>query len=219
IDGGGTPFGTFDVGARTVVPALRALGVGALPLVVATHPDLDHVEGLLAVLRAFSVGALMVGHPAPDVPAYRALAEVAAARGVPLLEARRGARYRVGGAVLDVVHPEGRPRGEANADSVGLVLRWGNAPWALLLGDAPAAVEATLPVPPTPVLLAPHHGSASSSSGALLRAARPRLAVVSVGVNRYGHPSPTVLARFEEAGVRVRTTREEGAVRVPYPPP
>jgi competence protein ComEC len=219
VDGGGTPFGDFDVGARTVVPALRALGVVALPLVVATHPDLDHVEGLGAVLRAFPVGALLVGHPAPDVAAYRDLIAVARARGVPVFEARRGDRYRVGGAVLEVLHPEMRPRGEANADSVALLVRWGTEPWALLLGDVPATVEAGLPVPPTPVLLAPHHGSASSTSDALLAAARPRWALVSVGANRYGHPSRAVLERLTTAGATVRITRDEGALRLPYPPP
>jgi competence protein ComEC len=219
VDGGGTPFGDFDVGARTVVPALRALGVAALPLVVATHPDLDHVEGLRAVLAAFPVGALLVGHPAPDVAAYRDLVALAHARGVPVLEARRGDRYRVGGAVLEVLHPAMRPQGEANADSVALLVRWGEDPWALLLGDVPASVEADLAVPPTPVLLAPHHGSASSTSDALLRAARPRLALVSVGTNRYGHPAPAVLERLARAGATVRTTWADGALRVPYPPP
>ena len=219
VDGGGTPFGDFDVGARTVVPALRALGVAALPLVVATHPDLDHVEGLSAVLGAFEVGALLVGHPAPDVAAYRELFALARERGVPVLEARRGDRYRVGGAVLEVLHPQMRARGEANDDSVALLVRWGEDPWALLLGDVPATIEAGLAVPPTPVLLAPHHGSASSTSDALLRAARPRLALVSVGVNRYGHPAPEVLERLHAAGASVRTTMGEGALRVPYPPP
>ncbi len=219
VDGGGTPFGDFDVGARTVVPALRALGVAALPLVVATHPDLDHVEGLQAVVAAFPVGALLVGHPAPDVAAYRDLAALARERGVPVLEARRGDRYRVGGAVLEVLHPQMRARGEANDDSVALLVRWGEDPWALLLGDVSAAVEADLPVPPTPVLLAPHHGSASSTSEALLRAAQPRLALVSVGSNRYGHPSPAVLERLRAAGATVRTTLAEGALRVPYPAP
>ncbi|MFN2321331.1 MAG: ComEC/Rec2 family competence protein [Trueperaceae bacterium] len=219
VDGGGTPFGDFDVGARTVVPALRALGVAALPLVVATHPDLDHVEGLQAVVAAFPVGALLIGHPTPDVAAHRDLIALARERGVPVLEARRGDRYRVGRAVFEVLHPRMRPRGEPNDDSVALLVRWGEDPWALLLGDVSAAVEAELAVPPTPVLLAPHHGSASSTSEALLRSAQPRLALVSVGSNRYGHPSPKVLDRLMAAGATVRTTLAEGALRVPYPAP
>jgi competence protein ComEC len=219
VDGGGTPFSDFDVGARVVVPALRALGIGALPVVVATHADADHIEGLVAVLGAFPVGALWIGQPAPERPAFVELMDVAAARGVPVREVRRGEAFRVGDLALDVLHPTHRPAGDPNEDSVGLLLRWRGAPWALLLGDAPARVEAGLPVPPTPLLLAPHHGSSSSTSDALLRAARPAWGWVSVGDNRYGHPAPSVLARLAAHGVAVRTTRAEGALRTPYPVP
>ncbi len=219
VDGGGTPFGDYDVGAGVVVPALRALGVGALPLVVATHPDLDHVEGLVAVLGAFPVGALVIGHAAPERPIHEDLLAAAAARGVPVIEARRGERYRVGGASFDVLHPTHERHGEANEDSVALLLRWGDDPWALLLGDVPQTIERALAVPPTPVLLVPHHGSTTSTSMELLRAARPRWALVSVGVNRFGHPAPAVLARLDAAGAEVRLTRTEGALRVPYPVP
>jgi competence protein ComEC len=219
VDGGGTPFSDFDVGARTVVPALRALGIGALPLVVATHADADHVEGLSAVLRAFPVGTLLIGHPAEERAAFVELMRTAAERGVPVVQARRGESYRVGRLDLDVLHPTHAPSGEPNEDSVALLLRWRGAPWALLLGDAPAAVEARLAVPPTPLLLAPHHGSASSTSEALLRAAQPAWAWVSVGENRYGHPAASVLERLAAHGVAVRTTRAEGALRSPFPPP
>jgi competence protein ComEC len=217
VDGGGTPFSDFDVGARTVVPALRALGIGALPLVVATHADTDHIEGLTAVLRALPVGALLIGHPAEERGAFVELMRAAGERGVPVVQARRGETYRVGGLELDVLHPTHAASGEPNEDSVGLLVRWQGAPWALLLGDAPAAVEARLAIPPTPLLLAPHHGSASSTSEALLRAARPAWAWVSVGENRYGHPAASVLERLAAHGVAVRTTRAEGALRAPFP--
>jgi competence protein ComEC len=219
IDGGGSPNADFDVGARIVVPALRALGVQKLPLVVATHADLDHIEGLVAVLHTFPVGVLMVGHPAPERPAYVALIAAAAARGVPVIEGRRGERYALGGLTIEVLHPEALPGADSNEDSVALLLRWGDAPSALLLGDIPASVEGRLAIPPTPILLAPHHGSASSTSEALLRAAQPQVAWISVGENRYGHPAPSVLARLQAHRVPVRTTRGEGALRSPLPPP
>jgi competence protein ComEC len=219
IDGGGSPFSDFDVGARIVVPALRALGVHSVPLVVATHADLDHIEGLVAVLEHYRVGALMIGHRAPDRPAFVALLAAAAERGVPVIEGRRGQRYAIGGLTLEVLHPETIPGADPNEDSVALLLRWHDLPSALLLGDIPAAVEERLAIPPTPILLAPHHGSASSTSEALLRAAQPTWAWVSVGENRYGHPAASVLERLAAHGVEVRTTLAEGALRTPLPPP
>lgn len=213
VDGGGVSFGGFDAGARVVVPALRALGVWRLPLVVASHPDLDHVGGLPAVLEAFPVGALWFGHGDDERAAWERVLGTAASRGVPLVEVRRGLSASLGVVGLEVLHPTHDPLGEGNADSVALLVRHGAAAWALLLGDVTAAVERDLPVPPTPLLLAPHHGSATSSSEALLRAARPQVALASVGVNRYGHPAASVVARYAEHGVPLVTTRDHGALR------
>ena len=214
IDGGGVTFGGVDMGERVVVPALRALGVWRLPLVVASHADLDHMGGLPAVLEAFPVGELWIGHAESDRPLWQALAQRARRRGVPVREVRRGEATVLGALRLDVLHPTAEASGDGNADSVALLVRYRDAPWALLLGDVPAAVEADLPIPPTPVLLAPHHGSATSTSADLLRAARPSLALASVGQNRYGHPAAVVQDRLAHAGVPLLTTREHGALRV-----
>jgi competence protein ComEC len=219
VDGGGTPRGDHDVGARIVVPALRALGVRALAVVVATHADLDHIEGLVAVLRLMPVGELWIGHPAPDRAAFRDLVREAALRGVPVREVRRGEGATLGRLRLDVLHPTTSPMGEPNDDSVVLLVRVDGHPWALLAGDVSAVVEADLPIPPVPLIMAPHHGSATSTSEALLRAAQPRTAVVSVGSNRFGHPAPSVIERLARHGVDVRVTRDEGALRIPHPVP
>ena len=66
IDAGGTPFSDYDTGSRIVVPTLRALGVDELELVIASHPDTDHIEGLLSVLELMPVQELIIGHPKPQ---------------------------------------------------------------------------------------------------------------------------------------------------------
>ncbi len=213
VDAGGVTFGGTDLGERVVVPALRALGVWRLPLVVATHPDLDHVGGMPAVLGALAVGELWVGHLEPERPAWQAVEHAARQRGVPIRAVRRGEHAAIGPLRVDVLHPTHVPIGEGNADSVALLLRYRGAPWLLLLGDVPIDVERDLPVPPTPLLLAPHHGSATSTGADLLRAAQPRVVLISVGRNRYGHPAADVLARLETAGVPVVATRDHGALR------
>lgn len=222
VDGGGTPFSDFDVGEAIVVPALRALAVGKLEVVVATHPDADHVEGLLAVLREFDVGTLVLGTVWPGNPLDERIRALASQRGVVVHEARRGERWVFGRggrqAVFEVLNPPARSYGSTNADSVAFVLRYGGATQVLFLGDLPGDVEARLAVPAVPVLKVAHHGSARSTSVALLRAAHPRLAVVSVGRNGYGHPSPEVLERLRAAGVSTLTTQAHGAVRLPLSP-
>lgn len=219
IDGGGTPFSDYDVGARVVAPALRALGVDEVEVVVATHPDVDHVEGLLSVLRAVPVGTLVTGPPRPGDALDAELRAVAAARGVAVHVAARGEALVVGRgheARLEVLNPPAGPPGPSgNEDSVVLLLRLRGQAAVLFLGDVGSVTERELAVPRVHVLKVGHHGSRHSTSDELLTAARPSLAVVSVGRNTYGHPHPDALARLAAHGVPVRTTQVEGAIRVP----
>lgn len=218
VDGGGTPFGDRDIGEQVVLPALRALGVRALDVVVATHPDLDHVEGLATVLERMPVGTLVTGPAWPEAAIDRRLRAVAERHRVTLHRAVRGERLLLGhgshAAELEVLHPGMRTLPTTNENSVVLLLRYGGVPQLLMLGDAPASVERGLAVPHVPVLKVAHHGSRFSTSGALLRAVKPQLAVVSVGENRYGHPDAGVLQRLAEQGTRVVTTLHGGALRL-----
>ncbi|MEJ2665731.1 MAG: ComEC/Rec2 family competence protein [Deinococcales bacterium] len=218
VDGGGTPFSDGDLGEQVVLPALRALDVRALDVVVATHADLDHVEGLLTVLQRIPVGTLVMGPPWPSAAVDARLRAIAASRGIPIHRALRGERWRLGRgrnrAELDVLHPGARALPTSNENSIALLLRYGGAPQVLMLGDAPASVERSLAVPHVPVLKVAHHGSRFSTSEALLRAARPALAVVSVGRNHYGHPDPGVLERLSSHGAEVRSTLAGGALRL-----
>lgn len=214
VDAGGTPFSDFDIGENIVVPALRALGVDELELVIASHADTDHIEGLASVLSEFPVQQLVIGYPSADSEAFGAFMDVAEKRGVPVTEVRRGETLHVGDARLDILHPTMKPLGEVNENSVAFVLNWQDTR-ALFLGDAASVVEDVLAVPDVDILMVAHHGSRFSTSGTLLRAAQPERAVLSYGRNNYGHPHPDVLARLRARGVEISHTYLEGAVRVP----
>lgn len=213
VDAGGTPFSDFDIGENTVVPALRALDVDELELVVATHADTDHIEGLASVLREIPVGQLVIGYPSEDSEAFAAFMDEAEARGVPVTEVRRGEVLRVGEARLEILHPAMQPLPETNENSVAFVLDTPGKD-ALFLGDLPSTVEDTLAVPDVDVLMVAHHGSRFSTSDRLLDAARPEKAVLSYGRNNYGHPNDDVLKRLKAHGVQVFHIRKQGAVRV-----
>src|SRR5690606_3100059 len=134
VDGGGSPFSDFDVGERVVLPALRALGVTRLALVVATHPDADHVEGLLPVLQEVTVGPLVPARATAGLALGGELRRVAEGRGGPVPVARRAARLSLrGGEVrLDVLYPPADVSGASvNEASVAFVLRYGGVALAL----------------------------------------------------------------------------------------
>lgn len=217
IDGGGTPRGDYDVGARTVVPALRALGVNRLDIVVGTHADADHLEGLSSVLRLMAVGELWIGQRKQGDPVLDALLRAARERGVPVREVQRGDSVQAGRDRLTVLWPKGPPFSSADNEN-SVVVRL-DAPGfrTAVLGDLPDPLEGQIGVGPLDLLKLAHHGSRFSTDEAFLSQTQPRDAVISVGRNHYGHPNPDLLARLAARGVRVWRTDLEGTVRWPLP--
>ncbi|MFB7589843.1 ComEC/Rec2 family competence protein [Streptomyces sp. NPDC056169] len=205
---------------------LRELGVRRVPLLVLTHFHADHVAGLPGVLRGRSVGAIQTtGLEEPPAQAAFVRRTAAAAR-VPLVRAQPGEHRRAGALEWWVLWPpagSGGPvdgsAGGANDASVTLLVRAAGGLSLLLLGDLePPAQRALLRsspgLGPVDVLKVAHHGSAHQDPG-LIRAARPRLALVPVGNdNPYGHPSPRTLEALRAGGARVLRTDRDGAIAV-----
>lgn len=183
-----------------------------------THPDLDHIGGAEAVLASFDVGRVVdPALPAPKM-AYADVLAAAARLGVPWSAARVGQRFEIDEVEFRVLHPA-EPLvdpSEGNASSVVLLVSWRGFQ-ALLTGDAYVDVERDLidEVGDIDLLKVGHHGSDTSTDSIFLAAARPEIALISVGRrNRYGHPSPAVVGRLVRAGATVYRTDQDGAVRV-----
>ncbi|HEX8283236.1 MAG TPA: ComEC/Rec2 family competence protein [Pyrinomonadaceae bacterium] len=237
VDGGGranflTPRGA-DNGAEAFEPDTRGVGdavvseylwwrgLSRVDYVLATHADADHVEGLNDVLKNFRVAAALVGR-APDVDEeFARFARTARGAGVPVLLVGRGDRLRFGAVTIEVLWPRagaGAGATSGNDDSVVLRVVYGRRAF-LLTGDVEARAEGALVAAGDPLacdaLKVAHHGSRTSSTAGFVGAARPALAVFSVGRDSpYGHPHAEVLARWREAGAQVFTTGGRGMVTV-----
>jgi len=205
----GPAYGDTDSGERIVAPALRALGVARLDVLVLTHDDGDHTGGALSILEGFEVDALL--HSLRDDHPLLSLAPAPR-------RCLRGASWAWDGVRFELLHPAaGRPARRRNDESC--VLRVSAVGAAMLLaGDIERAAELELAregAARAEALLVPHHGSRGSSSAPFLAAARPRLAVASAGYrNRFGHPAAEVLERYAAAGARLLRTDRDGAVTV-----
>ena len=218
MDGGGTPFGDFDVGKRTVIPALKALGIDELELVIASHTDTDHIEGLLSVLEDFRVQQLAIGVRDLENPLLQRLLEVAERKQIPVIELARGQKLYLGNAMLEILNPPIKFYSEANSNSVAFVLHYQNAAKALLLGDMPIEVEKDLAFPKLDILMAGHHGSKTSTSQDLLRAVQAKHVIFSYGRNHFGHPHPPLLEMARQSGAQIHETFHDGAIRLPLEP-
>ncbi len=196
----------------------------SLDLVVATHPDADHITGLIEVLQRFRVGEWLDSGFDSDGVIFQQCAALLGQNAVPRQQARAGTRLDLGrGVVLDIVHPQPgqQHRAEASTNNESLVLRleWG-AVSILLTGDIEAeaeeqVIEAGLPLR-SDVLKVAHHGGSGSSTAEFLTSVAPSVAVISVGAeNLAGHPSQEVLDRLARlGGITVLRTDEAGTVEI-----
>jgi len=221
VDAGGAGGGRFDIGRRVVEPAVWAAGAHRISHLVATHGDGDHIGGAVSVARDLRPREIWEGVPVPPDPLVRELAAAAGLAGASWRTVQRGDRVRFGEADVVVWNPT-PPAWERqrvrNDDSIVVEVRFRRVA-LLFAGDAEAAAEAEVAPLLEPagvrVLFAAHHGSATSSTWPLLRAASPALVVVSAGRgNRYGHPHPAVLDRYRAIGAAVLRTDLDGAVSI-----
>jgi competence protein ComEC len=208
----------FDAGERRVVPALRALGVTRLDLVIATHADLDHRGGLPAVLRGVPVAELWLPFGALGDPGFADTLAAARAAGTRVREAGRGSPRRMAGElVVDPIWPPRFGTGSRNHRSLVVRIAAPGGLRVLLPGDLDATAEAQLVALQSDahadVLLLPHHGSRGSSSPVFLDAVAPRLAIASAPCrSRFGMPHPDVRARLAERAVPLAWTGRDGAL-------
>ena len=206
-----------DAAARVVTPYLRGHGVEALDTLVVSHEDSDHAGGTETVIEAVPVRTMLA-----SLPRGHALRETAEERDIHFTDCLAGQVWTWDEVVFEVLHPMRLPaEGERVASNArSCVLRISNGRHAALLtGDIEAPQEAALVAGETPerlmadILLVPHHGSKTSSSGAFLDAVSPQVAVFQVGYrNRYGHPHRQVWQRYVARDIEWLRTDQTGAV-------
>ena len=231
IDAGGA-FGGFpgheehngvDPGEEAVSPYLWSRGFQKLDVVALTHAHQDHLGGLTAILDNFRVAKLWIGREVSS-PALARLEELARARNIAIEHELRGKSFGWDGVDGDFLWPEIAPEEVApsakNNDSLVLRMRYGGRS-ILLPGDAEKQVEREIlsensaEAMHSDVLKIGHHGSKNSTTPEFLAAVQPVLGIISAGEdNPYGHPSPELLERLQNAGVRVLRTDRDGAVHV-----
>jgi len=196
-----------DAGDRVLVPLLRALGE-RLDLVLLSHRDADHVGGAASVLAMQPQAGLSSSmEDSHELQQLRAGTRCAT-----------GQRWQWDGVGFEILHPDlAAYDAPAKPNTMSCVLRISaaNSVSALLVGDIEVRQEQSLLRQgsiQSDLLLMPHHGSKTSSSGSFLDAVQPRLTLVQAGYrNRFNHPAPEVLERYRERGIPVRQSAHCGA--------
>lgn len=233
-DGGSTDVS--DVGKYRIAPFLKARGVDCLELVIVSHLDADHYNGISQILEEelIEVECLMLPVVSEPDEAYTELVELAKVQGITVLQVEKDDVFEVEDTRFHVLHPySGYEAANRNDASIVMAMKYGEFSM-LFTGDVEAKGEKAVirtglwqengvqnvdvlrdgdMLPDIDVLQVAHHGSATSSSKLFLNLVSPKMAWISCGEgNRYGHPAVETLERLEDEGCRVFRTDTQGCV-------
>ena len=195
-----------------------------LDIVIATHPDADHIGGLVSVLERYDVDLLLDSGVVHDSSIYKALWDVVKDKKIPARYVSSRQQYEFGeNALLNVIYPNkdfvGKDIDDNNLASIAAKFSDKDIDF-MLMGDAPIEAEDELVkiygnYLESEILKAGHHGSDTSSSEEFLDAINPEAAILSVGAgNSYGHPKPRVINRLRERNIQILRTDEIGDIKI-----
>jgi competence protein ComEC len=229
VDGGGfADLTVFDCGERILAPFLRKRKILALDTLLLSHPNSDHMNGLIYMADHFNVKELWTNGEPRNTLGYRMLMDSARTHRIrtPAFD-KLDRQIAIGGVTVRLLYPPpdfmARRATERwrDTNNNSLVLQLVFAEHSFLFpGDITRKAEAELVRISTPrlqstVLVVPHHGSNTSSSPDFLKAVQPRIAIVSArdrGKNR--HPHPSVVDRYRRHECRLLYTEKQGAIRL-----
>jgi competence protein ComEC len=193
----------------------------SLDLIILTHPDADHITGLVNVLKAYSVKQVLWTGVQKDTRVFKAWQEALAREKAKETIARTGQRVRWSGnerKSLEILYAPEDPAQEVPVNETSIISKLVYGEHSVLLpGDTTVKIERQLVEQgadlKADILKVAHHGSKTSSSKEFLEAVAPETAVIFVGKdNRFGHPTPEVLAKLAEYGIDTKRTDKGGTI-------
>lgn len=222
VDGGGFSGGTsFDTGRHIVAPFLWQQRIMALDAVILTHPDADHMNGLVFILENFKVGSVVKNADKSLRKEYEHIMAACRSRQIPVFIPDCTQNKMIyDNTQFEFFQCESvQPGLDANDNSLVFKLKFKTF-YMLFPGDIMETREGLLARavqqhPGARILLAPHHGSNTSSTKVFLDKVHPESVIISCGFdNRYGFPHPDVLDRYRQKGIRIFRTDAHGAVTI-----
>lgn len=229
IDGGGFSDNTyFDMGERVVAPFLWQKKIKTIDTMILSHPHSDHMNGLIYIAEHFKIKRVWANGETSSTYGYRKFKEVTEKKKIdrPVFESMKR-KETICGVTLEILYPENAFLAKRNTDrwrdkdNNSLVVKAGFASTAVLFpGDIGEMAEMDMvsikgSSLKSDILLCPHHGSNTSSSGSFLDTIDPEYVIISCGwQNRFGFPHPEVMERYEVRGCKVYRTDHHGAVEV-----
>jgi competence protein ComEC len=192
-----------------------------IDLIVLTHPEADHLNGLIEVLKRYDIGAVITTGIIRDTQEYREWTNLLQEKNTPIFIAKAGGIIDLGNNInVNVLYPfenlAGKKMSDTNNHSIVSQLIYGDFE-ALFTGDIEKSAENKLVSAGinlnSDILKIAHHGSKTSTSDVFLKAVSALIAVIEVGKdNRYGHPHQEILERLKN--LEIFQTGKDGDIKI-----
>ncbi len=184
----------------------------SIDLVVLTHPDSDHLFGLIEVLKRYEIKNILWSGGEKDTALFKEWSRLIEEEGANIIIADSSKKIYYNDISITTLYPLDKVSEANNDTSVVLELKYRDVSF-LFTGDISCKIEKEINID-TDVLKVAHHGSKTSTCKYFLEKTSPELAVISVGENNWNHPHPDVLANLKEFGIKTLITRDYGDVKI-----
>jgi competence protein ComEC len=202
--------------AVNLINELKSMAISRFDVIIATHPNEDHIGGMDNVINNFEVRQVIMPEESANTQTYQDVLKAINNKALTISVPKAGSSFNLGSAICTVLAPNSQNYEDTNNYSIVLRVVYGSVSF-LLTGDAGTDSEKgilgkgyTLK---SDVLKVGHHGSADSTSNPFLEAIAPRDAVILVGQdNDYGHPHKETLSKLNTAGIKIYRTDMNGTI-------
>jgi len=212
-----------------------------IELVILSHPQADHLNGLISVIERYNVRYFVSNGTGNETEGFRKLISLIKEKNIAQKTGYRGEKITLDGLTFKILwpekekiqvlseatlsyggrHPEVLSKTGEDLNDISLILRLSYGEFAALF-TADASKEILQEIgrfpqdfgEPLEVLKVPHHGSKTGLSEQILEVLKPKLAVISVGKNSYGHPAEETLKVLRDLGVKTLRTDKDGEIEV-----
>lgn len=188
-----------------------------IDLIVLSHPESDHMTGLLSVLENYRVDNVLWTGIEKDGEKFESWKRMIKEEGANIYYANSGDKVIAGDAILEILNPKeslvGQEVEESNNTAVVLKMQYEDSSF-IFTGDISSKIEKELDNIDVDILKIAHHGSKYSTANIFLEKVSPLLSIIQVGKNSYGHPTEEVLTRLDNFGIKVLRNDINGNIKI-----
>ena len=225
IDGGGTEFGDYNVGEKTLMPYLLARRIRKIDYIIISHFDTDHCQGLLYIMQEMRVHNVIIGKQYEENDNYKKFINIIKEKNIKVKVVEAGSRINIESELyFDVLWPDSDNIITQNAiNNNSLVCKLVYKKFSILFtGDIEKIAEKAIIAKyknqlKSTVLKVAHHGSKTSSTMEFINAVNPKYALIGVGKNnKFGHPADITIQNLKAKNVQIYRTDEMGEIEFEF---